>query len=297
MGIRTTGLLKRASEFHGRSKPAASASTALELQDESDEGITAAERREIIASIDKVASRNRISVASGKSNVVPLKKGFVFPLVVNLLILVVTASALVALALIFRQRDQGVEAGGVAVTTAEGKLIQEIRRESDSKLLEKDKAITEIQDRLGSIDKQRGELAASFEQRVGQRELELRAALKVELDAERKRLTDLGFSEAAIQERLKKFEAERTAAFNLQLEGIKKKAEADKAAEDARLAQARDEYQKSIADLNDERKKIQGDASTREDQLRASMDAKTKELEGQSAAAKAGLAKAQSDLS
>jgi DNA repair exonuclease SbcCD ATPase subunit len=297
METRATGLLQRASELYGRRKPSTSTSASLQPQGAEDEGITAEERREIIASIDKVASRNRISASTGSSSVNASKKGFVFPLVVNLLVFAATAASLLALALIFKQRDQNLGAGSVVVTTAEGKLIQEIKRESDSKLQEKDKAIAEIQDKLGSIDKQRSDLAASLEQRVGLRETELRAALKAELDQERLRLSGQGLSESAVQDRLKRLEAQKTSALDLQLESFKKKAEADKAAEDARLAQARDEYQKSISSLNDERKKIQGDAKTREDQLRASLDATTKELEGQSAAAKASLAKAQSDLS
>jgi hypothetical protein len=273
------------------------ASTEPLLPAEEEEGITVAERREIIASIDKVASRNRISSASGRSNIVPLKKGFLFPLVVNLFVIVVTAATLVVLAFAFRQRDQSITEGNVIVTTAEGKLIQEIKRESDSLLQEKEKAIAEIQGRIGSIEKQRNDLAASFEQRVSLRETELRAALKVELDKERKRLEAQGLSESVIQERLKKFEAQKTAEFALQLASFKKQTEASKAAEDARLAQARDEYQRNISGLNDDRKKILSDAKAREDQLQSALDAKTKELEGQSAAAKAGLAKAQSDLS
>jgi hypothetical protein len=295
MQTRIDGLLKRASELHGRGMPAAWASPLA--QPEEDEGITAAERREILANIDQVAGRNRLAAGPGRPKAKPLKKGFVFPLVVNVLALVFTAAVLAGLALIFRQRDQGLAEGSAVVASAEGKLIQEIKRESDSKLQEKEKAIAEIQGRLSSIDRQRSELAATIEQRIAQREIELRAALQAELDKERKRLAGLGLSESAIQERLKKFEAQKTAEFNRQLEDFRKKAEVDKAAEDARLTQAREEYQRNISGLNDERKTILDEAKKREDQLRASLDAKAKELEGQSAAAKAGLAKAQSELS
>jgi hypothetical protein len=287
MAARTAGLLTRASAFHGRSKP---------VRDE-DEGITAAERRDILASIDQVAIGNRINRGASRAAIVARKKGFVFPLVVNLIVILVTGATILALAFIFRERDQSIEAGSVVVTSAEGKLIQEIKRESDSKLQEKDRAISDIQGRLSSIDKQRSDLVASFEQRIALREAELRSSLKAELDREKQRLTDLGLSESAIQSRLKKFEAEKMAEYNSQLEAFKKQAAADKAAVDARLAQARDEYQKNISGLNDERRKILDDAKSREDQLRATMDAKTKELEGQSAAAQASLAKAQSDLS
>jgi hypothetical protein len=289
------GLLKRASKLQEHESP--SAWQASFSSSDKDEGLTEEERREIVASIDEVASRTGISRGAGRSRAVPLKKGFVFPLVVNALALVFTAAVLLGLALIFRRQDQSIAAGNAVVTTAEGKLIREIKRESDSKLQEKDKAIAEIQGRLSSIDRQRNELAASIEQRINARETELRAALQAELDRERALLAERGLSESDIQERIKKIEAQKTAELNRKLDEFRQKVEAEKAAEEARLALVRDEYRKNISDLNEERKKILDEAKKNEERLRASLDARAKELEGQSAAAKASLAKAQSDLS
>jgi hypothetical protein len=288
------GLLRRASRIKQR-KGATEPLSALSSPEE-DEGLTAEERRAIIADIDEVAVRNKISGPAGGSRAIPLKKGFVFPLVVNVLALVLTALALAGLALAFRQREQGLAEGNAVVTTAEGKLIQEIKRESDSKLREKDRAIAEIQGRLSSIDRQRSELAATIEQRISAKETELRAELKAELEKERARLADQGLSESAIQERMKSFEARKTAELNRQMEDFRKRVEEERAAEEARLAEAREEYQRSISGLNDERKRILDEARKSEDRLRAALDARARELEGQSAAAQARAAKAQSEL-
>ncbi len=295
MEFRGTGLIERASELRRRLK--LGAPSAPPAPEEQEEGITAEERREILASIDKVATRSGLTAGTGSTVITPLRKGFVFPLVVNVLAIVLTAGIVAVLAFVFRAQDQSLASGNAVVTSAEGKLIQEIKRDSDSKLQEKDKAIAEIQTRLSTIDKQRSELAATIEQRIAARETELRAALKLELDKERQRLTDLGLSEASIQAKLKVFEAQKTAEFNSQLAAFQKQAAADKAAEDAKLAQARDEYQRSISGLNDERKKLLDESRKREDQLRASLDTKAKELEGQSAAAKASATAAQAELS
>ena len=295
MGRNAIGLLRRASNLKEHKKLP---EQRLPLSSpEEDEGITQEERRTILASIDEVAGLNRISGDEGRPGAVPLKKGFVFPLVVNVLAIVFTALVLASLALIFRQRDQGIAEGNAVVTTAEGKLIQEIKRESESKLLEKDRAISEIQGRLSSIDRQRAELAASIDQRIKAREGELRAALQTELEREHNRLAGQGLSESVIQERMKKFEAQKTAEFNLRLEEFRKQAEAERATEEARLAQAREEYQRNISGLNDERKKILDEGKRNEERLRTSLEIRTKELEGQSATAKASLARAQSELS
>jgi len=290
MEFRGTGLIERASGIRRRLKlgnPGAPPPV------QEDEGLTVEERREILASIDKVTSREGLTTGTGSTAIKPLRKGFVFPLVVNLLALVLTAGIVATLAFVFRQQDRSLAAGNAVVSTAEGQLIQVIKRDAESKLLEKDKAIAEIQNRLSGIDRQRSELAATIEQRITAREAELRAALKVELDKERQRLTELGYSEAVIQAKLKVFEAQKTAEFNSQLAAFQRQAAAEKAAEDAKLAQARDEYQRNIAGLNDERRKLLDESKKREEELRASLETKTRELEGQSAAAKASASQAQ----
>jgi hypothetical protein len=288
------GLLRRASRFHAPSH--ASDWRAPLSSSEEDDGITAEERRAIIADIDQVASRTRIAGSAARSSPKPAKRGFVFPLVVNVLAIGFTAACLLALALAFRQRDQVTAELSSAVTTAEGKLIREIKRDSDSKLQEKDKAIAEIQRRLSSIDRQRGELAASIGQKISEREAELRAALKAELDAERAKLAGKGYSEADIQDRIKKLEAQKTAEFNRRLDEYRRSVEAERAAEEARLAQVRSEYQRDISGLNEERKRILDEAKRSEDRLRASLDARARELEGQGAAARESLARAQAEL-
>jgi len=79
----------------------------------------------------------------------PRRKGFVFPLIVNLLAIAATVAAVLLLSFLFRQRDIAIANSTSAVDTAEGKLLRELKRDSDSKLLEKDKAIADITDSVG----------------------------------------------------------------------------------------------------------------------------------------------------
>lgn len=259
-------------------------------------GIDADDRREILEAIDKVASSNRISAGPESFVLKPRRRGLLFPLLVNLAALVLTAAAVLGLKEISARREAAVVQSGTAVSTAEGRLLQELKRESDSKLQEKDKAISDIQNRLLALDKERGDLASSMEERVKRREADLKAELAAALEKERQRLGEQGLSEIAIQERLKRLEAEKSAALRRELETFQKQSEAEKKAAEERFARLRDEYQASIASLVDDRKRIQDEASRRESELRSSLEAKARELESQSAEAKADLAQARSEL-
>ncbi|MGA2545061.1 MAG: hypothetical protein ABSF43_00815 [Rectinemataceae bacterium] len=259
-------------------------------------GISSEDQKEIQDEIDEVSRSNRISTRPEDFVVRPRRNGFVFPLVVNLLAIAATVTAVLLLSFLFRQRDIAIANSSSALDTAEGKLLQELKRDSDSKLLEKDKAIADIRTRLVSLDKERNDLAANIDEKVRTREVEFRSKLQEELEAEKKRLADQGLSSAALQARFKSYEAEKTVALDKQLADARKSAEAEKNAADDKFKLLKEEYNKNMAGLGEERKRIQDESKKREDALKATLEAKNKELETQSATATEGLEKARSEL-
>jgi hypothetical protein len=265
-------------------------------QSESELGINAEDRREIEEELEQVAGRSRIAAGPEAFVIKPRRKGYVFPLVVNLVAIALTASSVLALARLFGQRSVALASSAVAVGSAEGLLLQELKQESDSKLQAKDKDIADIRTRLSTLDKERSDLAGSIDARVKAKEAELKAAAQAELDAEKKRLGSQGLSEAAIQDRLKAFEAARSAESAKQLEDERAKAAADLAQADQNYARLKEEYQKNMASLGRERASIEAEAQKRSDELRGTMEAKNRELETRSAAAEANLAKATAEL-
>ena len=290
----TAGLLKRAAQVRSQNEP-------LYLdadfeEGDAGEGITAEDRREILKTIEKVATGNRIAASPQALAPRPLHKGYIFPLVVNLLAAALTAALVFGLSVLFRQRDRGIEAGGAALTSAEGKLIEEVRRESDTQLQEKDRAIADIQTKMTALDKERNDLATNLDARVNQKAAQLKLQMQDELDKERVRLTALGASAATIQDQLNKLEAQKTADLDKQLSDFKRQADAERSQAEANYRTMRDEYQANIASLGADRQKILDAAKQREDELRSSLDAKTRTLETQNAAAQAGLAQAQAQL-
>jgi DNA repair exonuclease SbcCD ATPase subunit len=272
-------------------------------KDDPNAGISPEDRIEITARIEELTRKSRITIDPERFILHPLKKGFLFPLAVNVLALLFIGGVLWGLSALFSERDARYSQTGSTLSSAEGKLLQELKKDSDSRLSEKEKEINDFQSRLSAMEKEQANLQSSFNDRLASREAELRSRMQQELQKEKERLQAEGFSEAVIQERLKKFEAEKLAGIQKQLADFNAQLVSERAAADAKYSKLKDEYSNNITKLNDERKRIQDESRKKEDALRLTMEAKTRDLENQSktfasqaAQASAGLQQARDEL-
>jgi len=259
-------------------------------------GISKEDQKDILLHIDRVAKSSRILSGPETWKVRPRKRGLAMPILVNLVGLVVLAAGLFTLTRIFAPRDDIATSSTVLLSSAEGRLLQEIKRETEGLILEKDREIASIQERMASLDKEKDQLAASVETRIKAKEKELEDQLRLELDLERERLLAQGLSEAAIQERLREFERIKTEEFKSQLDGFAQKAEAERAALQGNLDKARAEYMKTLSDATAERQRIQDESRAREQVLRTQLDDKNAALEAERARAADTLRSAQAEL-
>ena len=259
-------------------------------------GIDAKDRAEISARLNELTRKSRINAEPSTFVVKAKKKGVLMPVVVNLATILGVALAVFFLIRVFGREEAETAENGVALQSTEGKLIAELKKESASQLDAKDREIAEIQQRMAELDRQKNDLTLSMESRIKAKETELKATMAAEIEAERQRLLALGLSEAAVQDRIRKFEAEKNAEFSRQIAAFQKQAEADRSAEEARLAAVRAEYEANMASLADERKKIQAESQKREEALRASLDAKAASMAAENAQNLAGLQAAQAEL-
>jgi hypothetical protein len=200
------GLLKRASLLRGQGEY-----SLVDSSLETDSGISAEDRREIRAKIDEITKGAQLSAESRIFSVKAQHRGLLFPIVVNIIALIVAAGGLFGLSLLFHRKEAALSESETTVSSAEGRLLAALKKESASQLEAKDHEIIDFQARIGALDKERGELAASIDQRVRMKETELRASLQAELDKEKARLLAGGLSEASAQTRLAKYEADKTA--------------------------------------------------------------------------------------
>jgi hypothetical protein len=244
-------------------------------------GISEEDAREVLADIEKVVTANRIAVDDEIFAVSPAKQGVVFPVVINLSLLLVLAGGIATFAVLFRMDERSITESIGGVSSAEGRLIEEIRRESEEQILQKNREIEQIQQRLAEIQQERLALEADITSRISKREQQLRLDLQAELAAERARLQTQGVSEAEIAQRLRRLEAERTEAYNAQLALFREEAEAERRRVEQNLQSLQAEYTSSLQNLDLERQELLAQSQQREQELRAQLESRTQALEEQ----------------
>ncbi len=284
-----SGLFQRAMRLLRRA-PELSPGEEIIFDEES--GISKEDQKEIIAAIDKVARESRIAVTPEVLKIQAQKRGTLFPLLVNILSAVLLAGGGSAFYFLFQRDESGLRQEGAALTTAEGRLIQELKKESEARLLEKSREISRIQNRLQEIDRERRDLQANMDARVAAREAELRRAVEQELAAERRKLAREGFSEADITRRLQELDKRRTDAFQRELAAFRRQAEEERRKAETSLAALQAEYQASLAQAGRERARVLEEARRREEELRSQLALRAQALERETQEARRELSRA-----
>lgn len=285
------GLLRKAQEIR-----AANGTGGIDLTLQDSAGISKEDQQDILVHIDRVAQSSRILAGPDTWKVKPRKRGFAAPLLVNVLAVLVLAGGLYGLWKFFGAESSSQTVSVAAISTAEGKLLQEIRREAEGRILEKDREITAIQEKMAALDREKSQLLSSVQDRVQAKETELRAELAAELEKERQRLTAAGLTPATIEERLKAFEQEKSAALKRELDEFARKADEERLAIQASLDKARTEFQASLQSATAERQRIQDESRRREQELRAQLDEQNKALEAERSRTAESLATARTEL-
>jgi hypothetical protein len=230
------------------------------------------EAREIEAQIEAISRRSRAAFDPAQSKIKALKNGIFFPIMVNLIVIVVAGGVFGFLYYYTNLRPGRVAAGGRAFTSVEGELIQQIRQESVIQLSEKEQEITGIRVHLTELEQNQATLVSEFEERVTRREVELRAAMERDLAAERERLRGAGISETRMNEQLASFEQERTASSRVELNRFIEQMNRERAETEANYQRLRNQYQTDISSLNNERAQLQEEYRRREEGLRSTLE-------------------------
>ncbi len=253
-------------------------------------------KQEILQHIDLVARSSRILAGPDTWKVKPRKKGFTAPLLVNIFAVAILAAGLFGLWRMFDASESTENIPASAISTAEGRLLQEIRREAEGRIQDKDREITAIQQKMAALDREKNQLLTSVEDRIRAKEAELRRILEEELERERQRLLAAGLTPATIQDRLRAFEKEKTEAMKRELDAFARKADEEMRAIQANLDRARAEYQQSLQSVTTERQRILDESRRREQELRSQLDEKNRALEEERARTTARLRDTQEEL-
>ena len=217
------------------------------------------------------------------------KQGVLFPAIVNVALVVALVLGLGALYILFQRGETRIAKEEGSTATAEGRLIAELKRQAEAQLEAKNREIDSIQGRLADIERQRQELQAGMDEKVGAREEELRKAVAAELDAERLKLQGQGLTDQAIARRIADLEEKKNAESAKQLETYKQQAEQERAKSEASLKALSAEYNANLEKASEDRRKVLAESRQREESLRAQLAQSTATLESEKAKAEAAL--------
>jgi hypothetical protein len=261
---------------------------------EPDSGISREDQKDILREIEKVATKNRMAVSPEEFVVKAAKRGVLFPVLVNLVAMVLLVGGLSAFYVFFQRGETQLTQAGTGTITAEGKLIETFKKESEAKLLEKNQQINAIQGRLQEIDRQRQDLQANMDAKVRAKEDQLKTAMAAEIAAEKARLQKQGLSEQDINRRLAAMEAQKSAQSDAQLAAFRAQAETDKQKADENLKTLQAEFNANLAAANQERQQVLDESKKREADLQAQLEQKTREAASAQASSAQALAALQS---
>ena len=182
---------------------------------DADYGISEEEQREILAKINSIAESNRRSLSgvAGTDDAVGKKPRFkarktgrTFPLVVNAAAVVTLVGGLFALSFFHGKTDAQVREGTRVYNSAERALIDEIRKETSSRLEEKENEISLITSKLEEIDAELQGLQSS-NQNLSAEQIAAQNRLLAMQGAYRSELEDLNDERSRILEEARAREA------------------------------------------------------------------------------------------
>ncbi len=247
------------------------------------------ERNEILAEIEEVVKQNQITVTDEIFRLNPLKRSFWLPAFIITMSVAAVSATFYLSSRMFETRQESMNLEVSAVASAEGKLIEELKRESDARIAAKEEEILRIQEELGKIEEQSKNLQSDFQSALERRETELRAEMQSALLMERARLQNLDITPEELDNRLREFEIQKQQELRSKLEEYRIESQAALQAKEEELTRSRDAAQKILQQTSAEKEKIAADAAAREAELTARYEEERQALAAESSEARARL--------
>ena len=179
-------------------------------------GISLEEQQDILAGINAITGGNRLAPEAAVSKA--KKKGFLFPLFVNIGALVIFISGFALLVFFNGSDEQEIRESRSTLGLTERMLIQEIRQETDRQIREKENQIGDVLLKLQAVDAEYKDLQISVENMTAVQK-QRAAALLILSEEHRRMLLGLNEEKAGILEDSRQREADlRAKAFSSRIE-------------------------------------------------------------------------------
>jgi hypothetical protein len=275
------GLYQKALEFYRQSPHLrmVRAEEARAQAPQAEDGVSAEEKELMREEIEALLGKNRIQISAETLTYTPKRRGALLPLASNLVIFLIVAGAIALAALLLNRQEASIAGGTSVILSAESKLIAALKQESEQQLLQKDRSIREILERLGAISREREQLRGGVEAALTAKERQLATELERRLAEERERLAQQGLSEAAIERRLQESEAGLRRSYEDRLAAARSQAEAELGSKEAAAKALASQYERELTQAQSERSQLQGELKRREAELQQQFLQRQSQLE------------------
>ena len=251
--------------------------------------VSSEDREEILKQIDTVVEENKIPISKELFVLEPAKKGVFLPVIINLLAAAVIVGGFFFASWYFEQQKESLSVEMEDFLSAEGRLIAELKKETESQLAEKDSEIGQIQTQLAEIEQERTELMRTMDDQIREREEALRQDLERQLSLEKSRLEALGRSDEDIDQMLADYETQIAAEQQAELDAFKSQAEEALKQKEAELERNRAITEQILEEARVERQQLEQESQAREDELVAQYEEEKAALSEQATEAETRL--------
>jgi hypothetical protein len=188
--------------------------------------ISPEEREQVLREIETAIDESRTPETADLYMVRAEKRGWLFPLLINLAAALLIAAGVFLLTRHSELRRDSITLRRSSYLSMEGNLIQTLKQESEKKLQAKEEEVASIQEKLQAVDQERQALKLSLEADLAAKEQELRRQMEAELKTEKQRLLSLGTSNAGIADQLRALERRQELSIDREIEQYRRQLEA-----------------------------------------------------------------------
>lgn len=238
---------------------------------DTESGISIEDQKEIIAQIENTVSERRISIDDELLTIKPKKRGILFPILINAILILLTAAVVFGLQWFFSRQEQQLELDARIYSGGDSLLINQFKKEVNAK----EKEISMIQERLQNLDDEKSKLQETMDSQIEQKQLELEEQMRLELENERQRLKDEGISTEDIDTQIEEIKRQKELENKQELEAFQKKAEEQKLADEKRIEEMKNEFTTSLDSLNSEKATLEKELAYAEEKEAALEKEKT----------------------
>ena len=243
-----------------------------EFQEDDDLHISPDEREQILAEIETTLKAGPAARDQEIAAIPAERRGGVLPILVNLFAVLLIAGSFFAALYYFQRQEQDIVTQRAGISSAEGQLLQTLKKEAEQELAQKDAEISDIQRNLAEIITERQRLLTDMQTTIAERETELRDELALQIESERERLAESELTEEEVKSRLGDIEARLQREYEELIVTNRAKAQVEIRQQEDTLNAMISEYEDSLSRAESEKANLVSDLEAREAELNTQIE-------------------------